>query len=340
MRILIVTDAWYPQVNGVVRTLNAVAAELKLMGHEVIWITPEGRPGFRFPLYREITIVKTGARAIGREIDAIKPDCIHIATEGSLGWAARRACLRRKLPFTTSFHTMFAEYAQSRLPVPGVAELGWRILRHFHKPARAVMTPTASISAQLESRKFRNVKTWSRGVNRGLFKPHPPRELIWKRPILLYAGRLAIEKGIADFLELGTAGTKVLVGDGPQKAELMAKYPNAVFLGYRHDAELASIVAGADVLVFPSRTDTFGLVMLEAMACGTPVAAFNVPSPVDVVVEGETGALDANLDSAVLRALQLDRARVEQGSQRFSWKRTAEMFLGWLSPINQGTASR
>lgn len=333
MRILIVTDAWFPQVNGVVRTLNAVAGQLKGQGHDVHLITPEGRGGFPFPLYREITITRTSAKAIGKEIDALNPEAVHIATEGTLGWAARRACMRRKLPFTTSFHTMFADYAAARLPLPGVAALGWKILRRFHAPSQAVMVPTKTIGENLLLRRFLNVKTWTRGVDRAVFKPYPREHLAQPRPILLYAGRLAVEKGIKDFLDLKVAGTKVLVGDGPERADLEAKYPDAVFLGFRHGEDLARTYASADVMVFPSRTDTFGLVMLEAMACGTPIAAFDVPSPIDVVSEGVTGCLDANLNRAVERALKLDRREVERASHVYSWERTAEMFFGWLSPI-------
>ena len=334
MRILIVSDAWFPQVNGVVRTLNAVVGELRRAGHEVLLITPEGREGFPFPLYREITITRTNAKAIGHEIDALKPEAIHIATEGTLGWAARRACLKRELPFTTSFHTMFAEYASARLPLPGVAALGWKILHHFHKHGKAVMVPTRSIGEQLERRKFGNVKTWSRGVDRAIFKPYPRNHMDLPRPILLYAGRLAVEKGIDDFLNLTCPGTKVLMGDGPEREALEKKYPQAKFLGFRHGEDLARTFASADVMVFPSRTDTFGLVMLEAMACGTPIAAFNVPSPVDVVTEGVTGCLDADLNKAVSRALLLNRAEVERASHAYSWERTAEMFFSWLSPIS------
>jgi glycosyltransferase involved in cell wall biosynthesis len=333
MRILIVTDAWFPQVNGVVRTLMAVAGELRRAGHEIVWITPEGRSGFPFPLYREITITRAGAKSIGREIDALRPEAIHIATEGTLGWSARRACLSKGLPFTTSFHTMFADYAKARLPLPGVAAMGWNVLRRFHSRSKAVMVPTASIGAQLVERGFRNVKVWSRGVDRSIFKTYDREHLALPRPILLYAGRLAVEKNVKDFLALTCMGTKVLVGDGPERANLQAKYPEALFLGFRHAEDLAQTFTAADVMVFPSRTDTFGLVMLEAMACGTPVAAFNVPSPIDVVTEGVTGALDANLNKAVERALKLDRREVERASRAYSWERTAEMFYGWLYPI-------
>ena len=334
MRILIITDAWFPQVNGVVRTLNAVTRELRRNGHEVDLITPEGRQGFPFPLYREITITRTSANQIGAEIDAIKPDAIHIATEGTLGWAGRRACLNRKLPFTTSFHTMFAEYASARIPLPGVAALGWQILRHFHKHGHAVMVPTASIGQQLIDRKFANVKIWSRGVDRSVFKPFERDHLNFPRPILLYAGRLSVEKNIEAFMKLTCAGTKVLAGDGPERAALQAKYPEAKFLGYLHGEDLARTYASADVMVFPSRTDTFGLVMLEAMASGTPVAAYDVPSAVDVVSNGVTGCLDDDLNKAVERALKLDRVKVEEASHKYSWEKTTAMFYDWLMPMD------
>lgn len=340
MRILIATDAWFPQVNGVVRTLTALTVELRRRGHEIIEITPEGRSSLPLPFYTEISLTRVTAREIGRQIDAARPEAIHIVTEGPIGWAARKACLRRGLPFTTAFHTRFAEYAAARLPVPGVKPLGWWILRRFHAPGRAVMVPTQRIADELSSRGFRNVKVWTRGVDRSLFRPRGETTLDYPRPILLYAGRLAVEKGIEDFLRLDLPGTKLLVGDGPERAVLEPRYPDAVFLGYRRNGSYASILAAADVLVFPSRTDTFGLVMLEAMASGTPVAAYDVPSPCDVIEHGVTGFLDRDLGRAIAGALTLDRAAVVKGSGRFSWTRTADMFENWLAPIATDPATR
>ncbi|MCA3555338.1 glycosyltransferase family 1 protein [Aestuariivirga sp.] len=338
MRILIVTDAWSPQVNGVVRTLNALIAELRAKGHDVRTIDPEGRPSRPLPFYREITLTQTSAAALRAEIAAISPDVIHIATEGPLGWTARRVCLREGLRFTTGFHTRFAEYAAARIPLPGVLSLGWEVLRRFHAPSEAVMAPTKSIGAELDRRKFRNVKIWTRGVDRTLFKPYPRDHLGLPRPIILYAGRLAVEKGIDDFIALKVKGSKVLAGDGPERQRLQKLAPDAHFLGFRHGEDYARTHAAADVMVFPSRTDTFGLVMLEAMACGTPVAAYNAPSPLDVVDNGTTGIIADRLDDAVERALVLDRGVVEEGSRKFSWRTCADLFESWLVPCGPMTS--
>lgn len=337
MRILIVTDAWSPQVNGVVRTLNALIRELVAKGHDVRTINPEGRPSRPLPLYREITLTTTSAAAMRAEIAAVAPDAIHIATEGPLGWIARRVCLREGLKFTTGFHTRFAEYAAARIPLPGVLALGWSILRRFHAPSQAVMVPTRSIGAELDRRRFQNVKVWTRGVDHGLFRPYPRDHLNMQRPIILYAGRLAVEKGIDDFIALKVKGSKVLVGDGPERARLQKSAPEAHFLGFRHGEDYARTLASADVLVFPSLTDTFGLVMLEAMACGTPVAAYNAPSPLDVVENGVTGIIAGTLENAVERASVLDRGRVAEGSRKFSWKTCADMFESWLVPCGSIT---
>jgi glycosyltransferase involved in cell wall biosynthesis len=330
MRLLIVTDAWFPQVNGVVRTLTSVGEELIRRGHNVRFLTPKGRRSVPMPFYPEIRLSIAGASAIGGEIDDFAPEAIHIATEGPLGWAARRACLDRDIPFTTSFHTRFAEYMGTRLPLPGIRQLIWSALRRFHAPAQAVMVPTASIARQLREHGFDKLKIWTRGVNHSLFKPEARRSLDFRKPILLCAGRLAVEKNIEAFLRLDIPGTKVVVGDGPERAALEVKYRNAVFTGYRGDEDYARLIAAADVFVFPSLTDTFGLVMIEAMACGTPVAAFNVASPIDVVTPGVSGELDQDLAKAIERALKLDRQRVHLAAKKFTWTRTAEMFLTWL----------
>ncbi|QIG51631.1 glycosyltransferase family 1 protein [Nordella sp. HKS 07] len=334
MRIAIVTDAWSPQVNGVVRTLRAVSAELERRGHVVHVLSPEGRRTVPMPYYPEIRLALTGAGALGREIEALAPDAIYIATEGPLGWAARSFCRRANIPFTSGFHTRFADYLALRLPIPGLVPASWSILRDFHKASRCVLVPTRSIAQDLERRGFGNLKIWTRGVDHMLFQPGKRARLDYPRPIMLHAGRLAPEKNIEAFLKLDLPGTKLIVGDGPQRRELERRFPDAVFLGFRFDRELARFMASADVFVFPSLTDTFGLVMLEAMASGTPVAAFDVPSPVDVVKDGVTGALDKHLKLAILRALTLDRDNVHEAARGFTWEHTADIFEDSLRPVS------
>jgi glycosyltransferase involved in cell wall biosynthesis len=334
MRILIVTDAWPPQINGVVRTLQTVGKELTKLGHEVHYFTPEGRRVVRVPSYKEIELSLVTARTIGREIDKLRPDAIHIATEGPLGWATRRACLRRKLPFTTSFHTRFAEYAQARIPIPGTGKFFWSVLRNFHKHSQAVMTPSLTISKLLESKGFTNVKTWTRGVDHTTFKTMPRDYFDLPRPLMLVSGRVIIDKNIEAFLRLDLPGTKIVVGDGPDRAMMEAKFPNAVFTGFLREHTYAHALSSADCFVFPSLTDTFGLVMVEAMACGTPVAAFNVSSPIDVVKHGETGFMNEDLGLAIQEAMKIDRKKVQKGAKEFTWEKTAKMFESWLVEIS------
>lgn len=336
MRILIVTDAWPPQINGVVRTLQTVGRELTKLGHEVHYFTPEGRRVVRVPSYKEIELALVTARSIGKEIDALHPDAIHIATEGPLGWAARRACLRRKLPFTTSFHTRFAEYATARIPLPGTAKFFWSVLRNFHKHSQAVMTPSLTISNLLESKGFKNVKTWTRGVDHSTFKTLPRDYFELPRPLIVVSGRVIIDKNIEAFLKLDLPGTKIVVGDGPDRQMMTQKFPNAVFTGFLREHTYAHALASADCFVFPSLTDTFGLVMVEAMACGTPVAAFNVSSPIDVVKQGQTGFMSEDLGEAITEALKLDRDTVQKGAKEFTWEKTARMFESWLVQIDMG----
>lgn len=330
MRILIITDAWPPQVNGVVRTLQTMGIELRKLGHDIRYISPEGRKHWKVPSYNEIELSFARAKTIGKEIDAITPDAIHIATEGPLGWAARRACLRRNLPFSTSFHTRFAEYAHARIPFPGVNRLFWSVLQIFHAPAGVVMTPSLTISNLLESKGFKNVKTWTRGVDHDVFKPGPRDYFNLPRPIMVLSGRVIIDKNIEAFLKLELPGTKVIIGDGPDRNAIEAKFPNAIFTGFLFEHAYAHALTSADCFVFPSRTDTFGLVMIEAMACGTPVAAFNVSSPIDVIEEGVTGCMNVDLGQAIVSAMTLDRELVHKAAKKFTWERTAEMFANWL----------
>jgi glycosyltransferase involved in cell wall biosynthesis len=318
-RLLIVTDAWEPQTNGVVTTLKAVIAHLPALGYEVQVIHPglfRTRP---LPGYREIGVACDPWRLAGM-IDKSRVDTVHIATEGPLGLAARLLMTRRGTPFTTSLHTKFPEYANERIGAP--LALGYAYLRWFHRPATAVLCTTDSHRAELARWGIGNLVVWGRGVDTARYRPLPrtPRS----RARLLYVGRVSVEKNIEAFLDLDIDADKVVVGDGPARAALQRRYPQARWCGYRFGEALVAEYADADVLVFPSRTDTFGLVMLEAMACGTPVAAFPVTGPRDVVEPGLTGCLDADLGQAVRRAMTIDRAACRAAAVRFDWRRIAE----------------
>ncbi len=330
MRIVIASDAWKPQVNGVVNTLQQTRAELIEKGHEVLMITPEGRPTIPCPTYPEIRLTLFQGRKIARELDAFAPDCIHIATEGTIGFAVRRYCRKRGLRFTTAYHTQFPEYVRARAPIP----IAWTVaaLRWFHRPSDRIMVPTPSIQRLLEERRFNNVVIWSRGVQTDLFVPEPKHRYDLPRPIWIYVGRVAVEKNIELLLGLGLPGSKVIIGDGPDRQRLAARHPDCHFLGYKFGRDLAEHVAGGDVFVFPSKTDTFGLVMLEAMACGIPVAALPVTGPIDVVRHGETGILDTDLAAACRKALTMDRAGCRRFAEQRSWSRSTAQFVGHLSP--------
>jgi UDP-2,3-diacylglucosamine pyrophosphatase LpxH len=269
-------------------------------------------------------------RPMARRVGGFSPQAVHIATEGPLGLAARRWCRRSALPFTTSYHTQFPEYVRARAPIP--LALSYAHLRRFHGAAVRTMVATPSMQAQLEARGFRNVVRWSRGVDVALFQPHMPPAFALPRPVSLYMGRVAIEKNIEDFLRLDLPGTKVVIGDGPARSALEMRYPDVVFTGYRFGEELARHVASADVFVFPSRTDTFGLVLLEAMACGVPVAAYPVTGSVDVVATGVSGILDTDLRAATLAALELDRSACRAHALEFTWERATDQFLKNLAP--------
>lgn len=334
MRIVIATDAWSPQVNGVVTTLKQTRDELRAQGHEVLVICPEGRRSIPCPTYPEIRLALFPGRRIRRELEDFEPDCLHIATEGPIGWSVRRFCRKRKLRFTTAYHTQFPEYVRARVPIP----VSWTVsvLRWFHGPAVRTMVPTEGIRQILEARRFRNVVIWSRGVDTDLFRPAPRFDWQLPRPIWAYVGRIAVEKNIEAFLDCGLPGSKVVIGDGPDRDRLMRDYPQCHFPGYRFGRDLAACLAGADVFVFPSRTDTYGIVMLEAMACGLPVAAFPVTGPVDVVRDGETGALDDDLELAGRRALELDRGTCRAFAEKRSWTRSTAEFVSHLATQAEG----
>lgn len=334
-RILIVTDAWAPQVNGVVRTLTTVAAELRRMGHVVEVIGPDQFRTIPCPTYPEIPLSLLPRRRLVRMIETFNPDALHIATEGPLGLAARSWARRTGCAFTTSFHTRFAEYIQARTGIPVRPIYAW--MRRFHDAGRGTMVATRSLREELTARGFRNIRAWTRGVDLDLFKPEPREEWGLQRPVFLYVGRVAVEKNIGAFLDLDLPGSKVVVGGGPQLASLQRSYPKVLFTGPRHGEALARAYAGGDVLVFPSVTDTFGLVLLEALACGTPVAAFPVTGPKDVLADakGRIGAVNADLRAAALEALTADRAACRAHAERYSWRACAELFLSHLVPMRQ-----
>ena len=337
MKIALVTDAWLPQMNGVVRTLTTVTGELRRRGHEVEVISPDLFRSVPCPSYSEIRLALTGPRELGTTLDRFSPDAIHIATEGPLGWAARRYCLRHGYPFTTAYHTQFPEYVASRTGLPASAI--WPIIRRFHAPAERVLVATATIRDQLQLHGLTRLHHWSRGVDLATFVPdHPPPDLYFElqRPIQLYVGRVAVEKNIEDFLRNGHPGTKVVVGDGPALERLRKAYPEAHFLGRRSGEALAACYAGADVFVFPSRTDTFGLVMIEALACGTPVAAYPVPGPLDVLTPG-SGAMAGRLEDAIAEALTFAREDCRAAGRAYSWEASADQFFEGLEPIARST---
>jgi len=332
-RILIVTDAWRPQINGVVRTLESVGKTLVEAGHEVHYLTPERFWTVPVPTYPEIRLSLATGSAVAKQIRAIEADHIHIATEGPLGLLARQYCIDRQLGFTTSFHTRFAEYLAMRMPVP--QDWTYVYLRWFHSAAARTMVPTPSLRDDLLARGFSNLTLWSRGVDGNRFRPGPKTWFVdLPGPHLLHVGRVAAEKNIEAFLKLDIAGTKIVVGDGPDCARLMRAYPEAVFLGYRHGEELGALYRSADVMVFPSLTDTFGNVITEALASGTPVAAYPVTGPVDVLSDPKAGSMDADLNLAVARALTLKRADARAHGERFTWAASATQFFTALEPLH------
>ncbi|WP_114390006.1 glycosyltransferase family 4 protein [Notoacmeibacter marinus] len=330
--ILIATDAAPPQINGVVRTMSIVTKHLEADGHRVETIGPSRFRSIALPSYPEIPLAFATPRAMEAMVRKIAPDHIHIVTEGPIGRAMRRACLRNGWRYTSAYHTRFPEYLRARLPVP--IRFSHAVLRRFHGRGAATLVPTASIAADLETRGYGGLRIWTRGVDRTLFRPERAIPLDLPRPIFLNVGRVATEKNIEAFLKLDLPGTKLVIGDGPQRAELQRRFPDTVFLGAKTGTDLAAHFAAADVFVFPSRTDTFGLVLLEALASGLPVAAYPVSGPADVLVEAgpAAGRCDDDLGKAALAALALGPVDPDKVLQSFSWQACADIFFETLVP--------
>ena len=331
MRILVATDAWHPQICGVVRTLESLATAVRALGSTIDFLTPDGFASVPLPTYPGLRCALPTPGEIARRIELARPDALHIATEGPIGYFVRRHCRKRSLPFTTSFTTRFPEYIAARVPLP--VDWGYAVLRKFHAAAVATMVSTPSLASELTQRGFERLKMWSRGVDNELFHPDRAIDLRLPHPIFLSVGRIAPEKNLEAFLSLPLPGTKVVIGEGPQEAELRARFPEARFLGSMVGERLAAHIAAADVFVFPSRTDTFGIVQLEALSCGVPVAAYPVGGPLDVIGESSAGVLDEDLEQACRRALSVPRASCRPQALKFSWEASAAQFLSHLSPI-------
>ncbi len=331
LRIAFITDAWHPQINGVVTTIQNTCTALERSGHHIKLITPDQFKTIPCPSYPSIRLALACQKKLSRLLDELNPQRIHIATEGPLGIAARKYCLKNNLAFTTSFHTLFAEYVNLRFKIP--VSWGYGFLRWFHAPAKKVMVATPSIESDLVARGFKNnFVRWSRGVDPDFYHPRDKAFLALPRPVSMFVGRVAIEKNIEAFLSLDMPGTKMVVGDGPQLKELKAKFPDAIFVGFLTGEPLAKHMAAADVLVFPSLTDTFGIVMLDALASGVPVAAFPVTGPLDVITSDKVGKLDKNLKNAVIAALQLNGQDCRNYALKFSWANCTEQFFNNLVP--------
>lgn len=351
MKIIIATDAWHPQVNGVVRSLAMTVACLERDGHSVDVIEPGRFRTVPCPSYSEIRLALGCRRAIGKLLDGAQPDRIHISTEGPIGWAVRNWCVRNGRHFTTAFHTRFPDYVSIRTKIP--AEWIWKLMRRFHGAAERTFTATATLADELHSHGLVRTHHWPRGVDLDQFNPrvapHPEMADL-PRPILLNVGRVAVEKNIEAFLKLDTQATKVVVGGGPALEKYTARYPDVVFLGSKHGAELAATYAAADVFVFPSRTDTFGLVNIEALACGVPVAGYPVAGPIDIIGKDGRGmhggkaiigALDEDLGKAVAGALKADRAAAVKEALNYSWENCTRRFLaGLANPLAEGEPAR
>ncbi|MCU0882589.1 MAG: glycosyltransferase family 1 protein [Hyphomonadaceae bacterium] len=337
MRIMLVTDAWEPQVNGVVRSLSRTIEELRAMGHKVELVTPyDGYRILPLPTYPEIKMAIGARQDLDFRFETFQPEAVHIATEGTLGLTARRMCIDNGFPFSTSYHTQYPEYITARFPVP--LSWGYAFVRWFHSMAGKVMVATPTMKALLESKGFKNLALWTRGVDTDLYTPARRKDdrgpfAGMAGPIFLYVGRVAVEKNVEAFLKATLPGTKVVVGDGPAREELARKFKDVHFLGAKFKDELADCYANADVFVFPSLTDTFGLVILEAMASGTPVAAFDAPGPADIIPGSNAGVIGDDLQANALACLTLDRGVARAYAETYSWRACAEQFLGNLDPL-------
>lgn len=331
-KVFLVTDAWTPQINGVVTTYKNVIKILKKEGFEFYVLHPKMFKTFPLPFYPEIQVAYNHFFKIGKLINEFKPDYIHIATEGSLGLSVRKYCNKKKIPYTTAYHTKFPEYIKSRnIPVP--LFVSYKFLRDAHKKSKSVLVPTMSVKKELKQKKFNNLKVWSRGYDSTIFNSSRKIDLGFEKPVFLYVGRVAVEKNIEEFLKLKLPGTKVVVGDGPSKLVLEKKYPDVVFVGYKKGVELAKYYASCDVFVFPSLTDTLGVVMIEAIACGTPVAAFNVTGPRDIITNGVNGFKGSDLQKCALKCMKLSRKKSANSASKWSWENTAKIFKNTLERI-------
>ncbi len=336
--VLIVTDAWHPQINGVVRVIERLRDTMQARGITVHVMAPDSFWTVPMPGYSEIRLSLVNRQKVRRTIERLKPEAIHIMTEGPLGGAVRRYCIKRRLPFSTAYNTQFPEYLRARLPVP----LDWTypIMQRFHARAEVCLVPTKTVAERLQARGFSNTKVWPLGVDLEQFKPGLRTDLGVKRPVFLYVGRVSVEKNIEDFLRLDLPGTKIVVGDGPIRARLARQYPKVEFVGHKQGDDLATYFASADVFVFPSRTDTFGLVLVEALASGTPCAAYPVTGPLDVLTDPNVGVMDEDLRKAALAALELDRSLCPAYARQFSWTATTERFLNAIPRIQWTTRRR
>lgn len=334
MKIALATDAWMPQVNGVVRALGTLVAGLEAAGHQVLTISPQFFRTVPCPTEPGVRLALPTPQAVGRRLRAFEPEAIHIATEGPIGLCARHYCVRAGIPFTTSYHTHFPKYLRMRMRVPEA--LTWPLMRFFHRPSSSVMVTNETLRRELADHGLRRLALWPRGVDAERFRPRKDAHVVGERPVMLFVGRVAVEKNLRAFLDLRLPGTKVVVGDGPQLPRLRKCYPQVHFAGMQHGDELSRYYAGADVFVFPSRTDTYGLVILEALASGVPVAAYPVAGPRDVLgaATGRVGCLHEDLAQAVEGALKLSRRDAREFALQRSWQTTIDRFLALVHQIS------